>query len=139
MRWPKWSRTSKEAYAEVSAIFRVPVILLELVLPEFYHLDTAFCPLDNKTVLYYPGAFSIESRKMIEEMFPQRIEVTFADAMAFACNAVVIGHNVILHQGAACVAPFLEEIGFIVHLVDMSQFMLSGGAAKCLTLCHYRR
>jgi N-dimethylarginine dimethylaminohydrolase len=139
LRWPKWSRTSKEAYAEVSAIFRVPVILLELVLKEFYHLDTAFCPLDNETVLYYPGAFSLESREMIEKAFPRRIEVTYDEAMTFVCNAVVVGHHVVLPRGADRVGSVLEEMGFAVHWVDMDQFLLAGGAAKCLTLNHYRR
>ncbi len=139
VRWPKWSRTSKEVYTEVSAIFRVPVIALELVLPKFYHLDTAFCPLDNETVLYYPEAFSLESREMIEEMFPRRIAVTYDEAMTFVCNAVVVGRNVILPRGADRVGAVLEEMKFIVHWVDMDQFMLSGGAAKCLTLNHYRR
>lgn len=132
-------RTHKEVYTEISALLRVPVILLELVLPEFYHLDTAFCPLDNETVLYYPEAFSLESRKMIEKMFPRRIEVTHDEAMTFVCNAVVVGRNVVLPRGADRVGSILEDMGFIVHWVDMDQFLLAGGAAKCLTLNHYRR
>lgn len=133
-------RTCKEVYPEVSSLLRVPVILLELVLRECYHLDTAFCPLDNKTVLYYPGAFSFESRKMIEEMFPRRIAVTYEEAMAFVCNTVVIGKNLIIPQGVerGKFEPIFEEMGFHVIWVDMSEFQKSGGAAKCLTLNHYR-
>ncbi|MBI2030271.1 amidinotransferase [Candidatus Kaiserbacteria bacterium] len=132
-------RTRKEVYTEISALLGVPVILLELVRPEFYHLDTAFCPLDNETVLYYPEAFSLESREMIKKMFPRRIIVTHEEAMTFVCNAVVVGRNVVLPRGADRVGLILEEMGFVVHWVDMDQFLLSGGAAKCLTLHHYRR
>jgi N-dimethylarginine dimethylaminohydrolase len=132
-------RTRKDVYAELSSLLRVPVILLELILPEFYHLDTAFCPLDNQTVLYYPGAFSLESRAMIEKMFPRRIEVFYDEAMTFVCNAVVVGRNIVLPRGADRVGAVLEEMGFAVHWVNMDQFLLSGGAAKCLTLNHFRR
>ena len=32
---------------------------LELVDPRYYHLDTALAVLDDETVAYYPGAFSV--------------------------------------------------------------------------------
>lgn len=132
-------RTSKEVYTEISTLLGMPVILLELILPEFYHLDTAFCPLDNKTVLYYPEAFSLESRELIEKMFPRRVAVTHDEAMTFVCNAVVVGRNLVLPRGADRVGAILEDMGFIVHWVNMDQFLLGGGAAKCLTLFHFRR
>ena len=31
-------------------------------IPYFYHLDTCFFPLDDQTVLYYPGAFDADGR-----------------------------------------------------------------------------
>ncbi|PIO58119.1 hypothetical protein TELCIR_20451, partial [Teladorsagia circumcincta] len=56
------------------------------------------------------------------------------EAKQFACNAVVIGKNVIMNEGSERVAALLERYGFQTHFVQMSEFLKSGGSAKCLTL-----
>ena len=58
-------RTDRAAHEEVAASSSaVPVVSLTLVDPRFYHLDTALAVLDHDEVMYYPAAFSAESREI---------------------------------------------------------------------------
>jgi N-dimethylarginine dimethylaminohydrolase len=111
-----------------------PVHALELVAPHFYHLDTCFCPLDDKRVLYDPDAFSPASREIIQEFIPQPIIINEADALRFAANAIVVGNHVVMNAGSDSLAETLIGEGFIVHALDFSEFMKAGGSAKCLVL-----
>jgi N-dimethylarginine dimethylaminohydrolase len=58
------------------------VFPLELMDPYFYHLDTCFCPLNEETVLYYPGAFAPGSRSAIQSRFPDAITVSLSAPVA---------------------------------------------------------
>lgn len=108
-------------------------VFCELINPYFYHLDTCFCPLNSSLALWYPGAFSQSSQQMMRKMC-QLISVPEREAKRFACNAVVIGQNVILPTGCQETCKTLKTHGFNVYECDMSEFMKSGGACKCLTL-----
>ena len=46
-------RSVAEVYPFLEEVFGAKALTLELK-TDFYHLDTCFCPLDGKTVLYYP-------------------------------------------------------------------------------------
>lgn len=109
------------------------LLLCELVDPYFYHLDTCFCPINKSIAIWYPKAFSLESQSKMREM-GQLIEVSEREAKNFACNAVVVGKNVILPTDCPEISSQLEELGFIVHSCAMSEFIKAGGACKCLTL-----
>ncbi len=110
------------------------VISLELVDPRFYHLDTCFCPLDEKSAFCFPGAFESYSQAALGESVPDLIEVSESSARRFACNAVVAGRTVIVNAGCDDLKEPLEERGFDLRMVELSEFMKSGGSAKCLTL-----
>ena len=129
-------RSTESAYEAISAMLGIPVIALELV-SKFYHLDTCFCPLDERTVLYYPGAFTGAGRNMIQQMFARAIVATKKQAETFACNSIVVGENIIMPEGDGAIPFVLEKWGFNVICVDMSEFLKSGGAARCLALDHY--
>ena len=112
----------------------VQVLPLELIDPRFYHLDTCFCPLAPDLALYYPGAFDEYGRSVLRERIPHLIEVAIEEAVSFSCNAVVVGKTVLLNDGAPKLAEDLRERGFGVRLLGFSEFIKSGGSAKCLTL-----
>jgi N-dimethylarginine dimethylaminohydrolase len=112
----------------------VEVLPLELIDPRFYHLDTCFCPLAPDLALYYPGAFDEYGRSVLRDRIPHLIEVAIEEAVSFSCNAVVVGKNVLLNDGAPKLAEDLRERGFGVRLLGFSEFIKSGGSAKCLTL-----
>jgi N-dimethylarginine dimethylaminohydrolase len=62
------------------------------------------------------------------------IEVAPEEAVSFSCNAVVAGRTVMLNDGAPKLARTLQEQGFQVRMLGFSEFIKSGGSAKCLTL-----
>lgn len=107
---------------------------LQLTDPCFYHLDTCFCPLNNHTALYWPGAFAEPAEQIIKQSFSQLISVPAQEAQRFACNAVVIGEHVIMPEHCPETKAQLSTHGFTVHSVELSEFIKAGGAAKCLTL-----
>jgi len=127
-------RTSPAAHAEVAAFFDRTVVSLTLVDPRFYHLDTALAVLDDRTVAYFPEAFSPESRRELERLFPDAILATEADAVVFGLNAVSDGFHVVLAEGADHLVAELRGRGFDPIEVDMSELRKAGGAVKCCTL-----
>jgi arginine dihydrolase len=109
------------------------VLPLELVDPRFYHLDTCFCPLAPGLAIYYPGAFDGYGLSVLRDRVPELIEVAADEAISFSCNTVVVGRTVILNEGAPLLAANLKERGFEVRPLLFSEFIKSGGSAKCLT------
>lgn len=111
------------------------VISVELVDDCFYHLDTCFCPLNADTAMWFPGAFDEYGQRAIRNHIPNLITVAPDEAVHFACNAVVVGRNVVLPEGCPKLYAELAAHGFQTHPVPMTEFIKAGGACKCLTLC----
>lgn len=136
--WGGWGhRTELSAHQQLCELINVPILTLHLVHPKFYHLDTAFCPLDMHTVMYYPGAFNIHGNELIRHFFKNVIAVNDADAENFACNALPLEKNVILQKGSSRVCAHLRQYGFKPIEVDTSEFMKSGGSVSCLKMLIY--
>jgi N-dimethylarginine dimethylaminohydrolase len=127
-------RTSPAAHAEVATITGLPVTSLELVDPRFYHLDTALAVLDDETVAYYPGAFSVTSQASLATMFPDAVIANEADAAVLGLNAVSDGRHVVLSAAARGLAEQLVGRGFVPVPVDLSEMLKGGGGIKCCTL-----
>lgn len=121
------------AHRWLSDSLGLPVLSLELVDDRWYHLDTCLFPLTPETIVYYPGAFDPYARVVISNNF-DTIEVNHEEALRFACNAVVLGQNVVIPSGCPQLTRDLESRGFTVYSVELSEFLKAGGAAKCLTL-----
>jgi N-dimethylarginine dimethylaminohydrolase len=118
----------------IGDLLGVSVLPLELVDPRFYHLDTCFCPLDAASAIYYPGAFDDYGRAVLRERISNLIEVSPEEAASFSCNAVVVGRTVLLNDGAPKLAAGLAERGYTTIPLAFTEFIKSGGSAKCLTL-----
>ena len=129
-------RSSREACEPVQKLVDVEVQPLRLRNPSFYHLDTCFCPLERGYLLYYPDAFDEAGLGTIEKRVPaeKRIAVDHDDAAKFACNAVNVGRTVIANSFSNDLALRLYDAGFTTITTPLSEFMRSGGAAKCLSL-----
>jgi N-dimethylarginine dimethylaminohydrolase len=135
--WAGYGQRSVEAaIAELQGFFRRDVVKLELATPQFYHLDTCFCPLSGGEVLYYPPAFSHESLARIHHHVEPglRLEATAQDAAAFCVNAVCLDRTVVMARATPNVRAMLEGRGYRVMDVDLAPFILSGGGAYCMTL-----
>lgn len=129
-------RSTLAGIRALADFFGRPIVPLELATPQFYHLDTCFCPLSGGEILYYPPAFTAASLAAIHaHVAPaQRLKATREDAAAFCVNAVNIGRDIVMAQPPGHVRSMLEERGYAVHGVDLSPFILSGGGAYCMTL-----
>ncbi len=129
-------RSSKTAYDFIAETFDVPVVMLELTQPGFYHLDTCFCVLNSETALIYPKAFTQDGLELIHSAFPNVIEAPGDEAQKLlACNAACPdGHNVVIQKGCREVNKALKQNGFVFHEVDTSEFLKSGGSVFCLKL-----
>jgi len=127
-------RTDPGAHTEVQELFGIPVISLQLVDPRFYHLDTALAVLDDRTVAYFPEAFSPGSRGVLQRLFPDAILATEADAVVLGLNAVSDGRHVVLPSVAVDLATQLRERGYVPVGVDLSELLKAGGSVKCCTM-----
>ncbi len=129
-------RSLREAIPQVEAFLGREAVALELVSPRFYHLDVCFCPLPGGEVLYHPGAFSPAALRAIQDRVPadQRIEATAEEAGLLCLNAVAIGRTVVMAGASARLRALLAERGYRCVELDLSPFILSGGAAFCMTL-----
>lgn len=130
---PRSSRASLRAIAKT---FGREVVGLELASDRYYHLDTCFCPLAGGKVLYYPAAFTPEALAAIHARVAERdrIEATDAEAEAFCVNAVNLGGKIVMARAPESLKRKLTARGYSVTEVDLAPFILSGGAAYCMTL-----
>jgi N-dimethylarginine dimethylaminohydrolase len=127
-------RSDIQSHQWIADFLRCLVISVELVDERWYHLDTCFCPLPDGGALWHPAAFDEYGQRAIREHVGDLTEVSVSEALRFACNAVVIGKNVILPDGCPELVGNLEKRGYQCHPLPMSEFMKAGGACKCLTL-----
>lgn len=127
-------RSEIRSHAALADILGERVLSLQLTDPRYYHLDTCFCPLENGKLMWYPPAFDSYAQRVIAENVPERIEVSDADAARFGCNAVCIGDRVVVSAGCPRLVNDLSDAGLTVHTVNLSEYLKSGGSAKCLTL-----
>jgi len=127
-------RSEIRSHNAIADLLGERVLSLQLINPHYYHLDTCFCPLSDGRLIYYPPAFDKYAQKVIQENVPRRTEVTHEEAASFACNAVCVDSQVVLPADCIQLTQQLNDLGFTVHTIDLSEYIKSGGAAKCLTL-----
>lgn len=128
------SRTDASALNWIGERLGIEVLPMELVDPRYYHLDTCFCPINETTAIYYPGAFDDYGRDVLRAQVPELIEVSPIEAASFSCNAVVVGRNVVLGEGAPRLEQALLDRGYTPIALPLTEFLKAGGSAKCLTL-----
>jgi N-dimethylarginine dimethylaminohydrolase len=127
-------RTAPAAHTEAEQVFGLPFVSLTLVDPRYYHLDTALAVLDDRTVAYFPDAFSIGSQQVLRALFPDALIASAQDAAVLGLNAVSDGLNVVLPRQAESLAQQLRERGYRPVGVDLSELLKAGGSVKCCTL-----
>jgi N-dimethylarginine dimethylaminohydrolase len=133
------SRTNRRAHPIIAEALGVDYVSCDLVNPYFYHLDTCLFTTDDQFV-YYDEAFTHSS---LHEMLTKVIEVTMktnnsvsihpvntTQAKQFICNSIKVKHRI--------TTPAYNHDGIFsgsqTFNCDMSEFIKSGGAVKCLTL-----
>ncbi|MEH1055021.1 dimethylargininase [Micromonospora sp. CPCC 206171] len=124
-------RTELPAHAEAQEALGRPVVSLRLVDPRFYHLDVALASIDDENIVYFPGAFSAASQKVLTQLFPDAVIADDEDAMAFGLNLVSDGLNVVLNSEATRLAGKLKAAGYHPVPVELAELKKGGGSVKC--------
>ncbi|MEU6072665.1 dimethylargininase [Micromonospora sp. NPDC047074] len=124
-------RTELPAHAEAQEALGRPVVSLRLVDPRFYHLDVALASIDDGNVVYYPGAFSAASQRVLTQLFPDAVVADAEDALTFGLNLVSDGLNVVLNSEATRLAGKLKAAGYHPVPVELAELKKGGGSVKC--------
>lgn len=127
-------RSRKDSYSYLQARYGLDVVAVELTDPRRYHLDIAFCPIDDETALVAPGALTGAGARTLRRIVANPIELDESVALRFAANSVVVGDVVVMPYVPPAVGRSLARRGYQAVEVPMSEFMLAGGACRCLTL-----
>ncbi|MFC5729503.1 MULTISPECIES: dimethylarginine dimethylaminohydrolase family protein [Nocardioides] len=127
-------RTDELALKHLADDLGVQVQGVRLVHPAMYHLDLAFCPLDDDHALVCPSAFDDASAAALLKLVPKPVILSEEEAIGSWCaNSVVVGRTVVMPSCPRRVRNWLETLGFEVVVVDVSEFHLGGGSIRCLT------
>lgn len=127
-------RTEELALKHLAADLGVRVRGLRITHPGMYHLDLAFCPLDERRALVCPSALDDASAAALLELVPEPLVLTEEEALStFCANSVVVGTTVVMPACPPRVRRQLEEWGFTVVIVDVAEFHKGGGSIRCLT------
>jgi arginine dihydrolase len=124
-------RTEHAAHAQAQETLGHPVVSLRLVDERFYHLDVALAALDDRRVVYYPGAFSPASQAVLSRLCPDAVIADETDALAFGLNLVSDGRHVLISSEATGLARRLEGEGYLPIPVDLGELKKGGGSVKC--------
>lgn len=132
-------RTDGAAYEPISDTLDVPIVLLRLEDPDFYHLDTCLSILDESTALIYPGAFDDEGLRMLSALFDTLIKADEQEARdLFAVNAhCPDGQHVLIQDGCTHTIEALRNAGFTPVPLDTSEFLKAGGSVFCMKLMYW--
>jgi len=130
------SRTEIETHNWLAVESGLPVLSIKLENPKFYHIDVTLCPTDKGDLIVFPQAYRKEDWNMICSIVPEdkRIVVPSEEAHDFACNAVSVGDHIVVGSPAPVLTKKLQDRGYTVHNVDMSEIKKAGGSTKCCTL-----
>ncbi|MFC6342901.1 dimethylarginine dimethylaminohydrolase family protein [Nocardioides hankookensis] len=127
-------RTEELALKHLATDLGIRVRGLRITHPGMYHLDLAFCPLDDRRALVCPSALDEASAAALLALVPEPLVLTEEEALTtFCANSIVIGRTVVMPACPDRVRAQLEEWGFEVVIVDLSEFHKGGGSIRCLT------
>lgn len=127
-------RTDELALKHLATELDVRVRGLHTTHPGMYHLDLAFCPLDERRAIVCPEAFDDASAAALLELVPEPLVISEAEALStLAANSVVVGRTVVMPDCPDHLLAHLSDAGFDVRLLGLSEFHKGGGSLRCLT------
>jgi N-dimethylarginine dimethylaminohydrolase len=127
-------RSDAASHPALSKLTGAPVRSVELADERLYHLDLTFCPLDDRRAMVAPLGLDAYGRKVIDALVPEPLVLEDDEALAFCANSVVVGGNIIMPSCPPRVGRILEAWGFEVAVAPVDEFLMAGGACRCLTL-----
>ncbi|WP_254864122.1 dimethylarginine dimethylaminohydrolase family protein [Halovivax gelatinilyticus] len=129
-------RTERAAYDDLASRLDAPVCALELADDRYYHLDVCLTPLDERTALIQPEAFTDAGLDRLGDVFETLLEIPVVESReGMAGNAhSVDGHHVLLPAGNPETEAKLLEAGYEPVPIETSEFEKAGGSVFCLSL-----
>ena len=131
-------RSALASHRELAETLGRKVVTLNLVRPEYYHLDTAIAVLDarpgSEQIAYLPSAFDAASLAVLRERYPDAIIVSEQDAAVLGLNVVSDNFHVVMPVQAANFAEAVRAAGFEPVQVNLSELLKAGGGVKCCTM-----
>lgn len=127
-------RSDYAAHSALSSFLGKEVLSIELVDPRFYHIDLAFCPLNDRSAMVYPGAWDRYGMEVIAGAVPSPVVLEPEEAEAFCANSVVVGNRIVMPACTPRLGRELESMGFEVEVASVGEFLKAGGGVRCLTL-----
>ena len=127
-------RSDIQSHSALGKLLGREVLSLELTDSRFYHLDTCLCPLSGGEVVYFPGAFDEYGLGALRGLVGEErlVAVNEAEALRFCCNSVQVGRRIVMNAGDPELTARLNGRGYEVFECELSEFLKSGGAARCL-------
>ena len=127
-------RTEELALKHLATALGVRVHGVRITHPGMYHLDLAFCPLDEERAIVCPAALDEASAQALLALVPDPLVITEEEALTtFCANSVVVGRTVVMPACPDRVRTWLESRGFDVVIVEVGEFHKGGGSVRCLT------
>ena len=126
-------RTDELGLKHLATELGVRVRGLRITHPGMYHLDLAFCPLDESRAMVCPAAFDDASAAAALALVPEPLVLSEEEALTFCANSVVLGRTILMPACPDRVRARLEAWGFEIVLVDVAEFHKGGGSIRCLT------
>ncbi len=130
-------RSTRGGVEKISAAMTkmgIDVILLELIDPYCYHLDTCLCPLNNDAALIFAGAYSADALASIHKYWTRVHLLDVEEAHAFMGNGVVVNGCYITPRSSPQLQAILQQEGLKPVVVDTSEFEKAGGSCSCMKL-----
>ncbi len=134
-------RSDQRAHDQLAAVTGVEVVSL-LVRKPFFHIDTAVAILPRGHIMCCPDGLSERAFETLRERAfapfglseeEHLIRVSRADAERYACNVVARDDRVVLPYASDELKGELKRRGYDAVVVDLREFILSGGGPHCLT------
>jgi N-dimethylarginine dimethylaminohydrolase len=127
-------RTDRRMHAVLARHLGYEVVPLCTAGPRWYDLDLAVAVIGPDALAYCPEALDAPSRRRLEALGPDLIEVSGAEAARFALNLISDGTTVTMTSGAPRLASALRRRGLFVVELPTTELSKGGGGVRCTAL-----
>jgi N-dimethylarginine dimethylaminohydrolase len=128
-------RTDARALRTLARHLDYEVVPLRTTSARWYDLDLAVAVIHPGEVLaYHPQALDAPSLRTLRGLGMELIEVSPAEAAAFALNLISDGRTVTMTAGAPRLAADLRSLGLAVTQLPTTELRKGGGGIRCTAL-----
>lgn len=110
------------------------ILPINLIDSRFANLNNCFCALNGKDYMIFTEAFDENSLNSIRNLGGKEIVISENEAINMACNSLIIGNSVIVPKNCEKTVYGLENLGYNVVQIDMSEFVKTSNGCKSLVL-----